>query len=55
MLRVQAVWNQQYIISAGNMMSGKMYTPNGAIVVPTTIATGDNWQVREVIVPRLIK
>lgn len=40
MLRTQAVWSQVPIISAGNMVNGKVYYPNGSIiVVPTEVTT----------------
>lgn len=53
MLKVQAVWSGQYIVSAGNMMSGKVYTPNGASIEMKTVAKGDLWVVKEVSIPRV--
>lgn len=47
MLRVQAVWNDTYIVSAGNFVSSKVYTPAGTIKTPTVVTAGDGWLVRE--------
>lgn len=52
MLRIQAIWNQQYIVSAGGHVAGALYTPEGSIMSPTTIASGDYWTVREVYIPK---
>lgn len=52
MLRVQAVWNQQYVVSVGNMMPGKLYTPNGALTEMDTIAKGDQWELKQVFIPQ---
>ena len=51
MLQVQAVWNQQYIVSAGAHMSGQVYAPNGEILSPEDIATGKYWTVRQSFIP----
>jgi apolipoprotein N-acyltransferase len=51
MLRVQAIWNQQYIVSAGNHVAGYLVTPTGAIVYPEPVAQGEYWQVGVVTVP----
>jgi hypothetical protein len=51
MLRVQAMWNQQYIVSAGGHVEGKVYTPQGKILSPENIATGDNWTLRQSFIP----
>lgn len=45
MLKIHAVWNQVTIVSAGNMVSGLMYTPQGEIIKPTIVAEGEDWQV----------
>lgn len=52
MLQVQAVWNNQYIVSAGGNVAGTVYTPTGAIQNPTTVEVGKYWTVREVIIPK---
>lgn len=52
MLRVQAVWNQQYIVSAGNHVPGQIFLPTGAITSPVTLVKGDGWTVREAFIPR---
>jgi apolipoprotein N-acyltransferase len=52
MLRVQAIWNQQYVVTAGNMVSGKVYTPTGAVEELTVVANGERWQVKQTIIPR---
>jgi hypothetical protein len=51
MLRVQAIWNQQYIVSAGGHVSGQVYTPQGKIRSPENIASGDNWTLRQSFIP----
>lgn len=52
MLRVQAVWNQRYVVSVGNMVSGKLYAPNGAIVEMDIIAEGEKWKLKQAFIPR---
>lgn len=52
MLRVQAVWNQQYIVTAGNMVAGNAYAPSGAVWEPEVIATGEGWQLKRTVIPR---
>jgi apolipoprotein N-acyltransferase len=52
MLRIQAVWNQQYIISASNQAYSSVFSPMGVVdSLPATIV-GDQWVVREVVIPR---
>jgi apolipoprotein N-acyltransferase len=51
MLRVQAIWNQQYIVSAGGHVEGKVYTPNGKIRAPENIAAGEDWTLRKTLIP----
>ena len=51
MLRVQAIWNQQYIVSAGGHVEGKVYTPNGKIRAPENIAAGEHWTLRQSFIP----
>jgi apolipoprotein N-acyltransferase len=51
MLQVQAVWSQQYIVSAGAHMSGQVFTPQGEIVTPENIASGEYWTVRQSFIP----
>ena len=52
MLQVQAVWNQEYIVSAGNQMTGQLYTPAGTIEPLPVAVSGEGWKVREVVIPR---
>lgn len=52
MLRVQAVWNQQYVVSVGNMMSGKVYAPNGAVINMKVLERGEKWELKQVFIPR---
>jgi apolipoprotein N-acyltransferase len=52
MLRVQALWNQQYIVSVGNMMPGMAYSPSGALINPEVIESGDGWEVKRFVVPK---
>jgi apolipoprotein N-acyltransferase len=51
MLRVQAVWNQQYIVSAGGHVAGQMFTPSGEIHEPQDIVSGRLWIVRQSFIP----
>jgi apolipoprotein N-acyltransferase len=46
MLKVQSVWNQVTIISAANMTSSKIYSPDGSVIEPVTTVEGENWQVK---------
>lgn len=46
MLKVQAVWNDTYIVSAGNMVEGALYTPEGKKVRTPIVATGEAFEVR---------
>lgn len=55
MLKVQAVWNQVYIVSAANQAEGKVYTPEGLVYVPSVIAEGDDWEVKQVRIPRMVE
>ena len=47
MLKVQAVWNQKYIISAGSHVEGKVVTPSGKIESLDVIAEGEMWKVKK--------
>lgn len=51
MLRVQALWGQQYIVSVGNMMPGKVYAPHGKIIEPELVKEGERWKIRQIIIP----
>lgn len=51
MLRIQAIWNDVYIVSAGNHVAGYVVTNNGVVVQPTVIASGTNWNVTLSAVP----
>lgn len=44
-LRIHAVWNQVMIVSAGNMVWGKVYLPNGQIVIPEKNLEGERWSL----------
>ncbi len=46
-LRVQAVWNNVTIISAGNKAIGKTYLPNGEMTINQEVAHGEGWVVRK--------
>lgn len=52
MLKVQAVWNQKYIVSAGNHVSGKLITPQGKVMDLDTVAEGDMWTLKQTFVPK---
>jgi len=52
MLRVQAIWNQQYIVSAGNQTKSRVYSPAGTVVTPNAVTSGTNWTVRSVAIPQ---
>jgi apolipoprotein N-acyltransferase len=45
MLKVQALWNDVAIVSAGNMAYGALYTKAGKKIQPTPVKTGESWQV----------
>jgi len=51
MLRIQAIWNNVHIVSVGNHASGYTVSPAGVITYPTTIDTGEYWQLRVTEVP----
>jgi len=46
MMRTHAIWNRLPIVSAANMEAGKVYYPDGRIVVPVVTDSGDGWVVR---------
>jgi apolipoprotein N-acyltransferase len=52
MLKVQAVWNNKYIVSAANQSISKTATPTGHLIVPEVKMEGDGWRLREIIIPR---
>jgi apolipoprotein N-acyltransferase len=52
MLRVQAIWTQQYIVSAGNMASGFMITSTGTLVRQAPIASGEKWNIALYHIPQ---
>jgi len=52
MLKVQAVWNQKYIISAGNYVEGKVIAPDGNIMSLETVATDEMWKVKKITIPK---
>ncbi len=45
MLKIQALWSNVPIVSAGNMVKGALYTSNGIKISPTPVSSGDNWEV----------
>lgn len=47
MLRVQAIWNQVDVVSAGNKTRGKVYRQNGTIEYGKTLLTTPHWQLIE--------
>ena len=52
MLRVQAIWNKQYIVSSGNGVSGQVFVPGGRIVNPTPVDAGTGWKLSVVEIPK---
>lgn len=45
MLRIQSIWNQVTIVSAGNMSPSKVYYPNGQISPGVSIAVSSYWRL----------
>jgi apolipoprotein N-acyltransferase len=45
MLKIQAVWNQVPLVSAGNMSRGALYTTKGNKIQKTPVYTGESWEV----------
>lgn len=45
MLRIQALWNDIAIVSAGNKTRGELYDKNGEVRIPVEIGRGDGWIV----------
>jgi apolipoprotein N-acyltransferase len=52
MLQVQAIWNQQYIVSSGNAASSQVFLPTGVVVIPELIDSGDGWQLQVTQIPK---
>lgn len=52
MLRVQAVWNDVYIVMAANQAVSSVVTPAGFTYVGEVVAEGSGWKVRRVSIPR---
>lgn len=50
-LRVQAIWNQVPIVSAGNLAPSKVYWPDGRVTEGEVVAEGELWRVRMVTLP----
>ena len=48
MLKVQAVWNHQYIVSAGNHVSGKVINPNGKLLNLDIVEENNMWRVSKI-------
>lgn len=51
MLRVQAIWSQQYIVSAGSQVRGAVYTPWGGVEWLETVSSGEGWTLNRTIIP----
>jgi apolipoprotein N-acyltransferase len=51
MLRVQAIWNDVYIVSAANQTDGYTITPSGNILYPEVQAEGKYWSVGTILIP----
>ncbi len=49
MLMIQARVSGVPIVSAGNLVSGKLYLPNGAIETGEVLETGDQWLLRKFV------
>ena len=47
MLVVQARWSGVLIVSAGNLVAGKLYAPNGTVSSGAVIQSGDGWLLRQ--------
>jgi len=45
MLRIQALWNDVAIVSAGNMTKGELYDRDGRVRIPAEVASGEGWTV----------
>lgn len=52
MLKIQAMWNDSYIVSAGNHVSGRVVIPNGQMKTPQTIRRGEFWEIKEILIPK---
>ncbi|MEZ4103855.1 MAG: hypothetical protein R3B60_01055 [Candidatus Paceibacterota bacterium] len=44
-LKVQAVWNQVPVVSAGNMSEGALYSREGIKVTPEIVESGKDWKI----------
>jgi apolipoprotein N-acyltransferase len=49
MLRIQSRYSGVPIVSAGNMVSGKLYLPNGQIETGEVVHAGDGWLLRKFV------
>jgi len=45
MLRIQALWNNVTIVSAGNMTKGELYDKDGKVRKPAEVGRGERWTV----------
>ena len=52
MLRVQAIWSDQYIVSAGGHVEGIVISPSGNIEPLENITNGDQWTVKRAFIPK---
>lgn len=50
-LRVQAIWNDTYIVSAGSFVESQLFTPRGNILEPELVAEGEYWKVKVAEIP----
>lgn len=47
MLAVQARWSRVPIVSAGNLVAGKLYAPDGTVSSGEVVQSGDGWLLRQ--------
>jgi len=52
MLRVQAIWNDIYIVSAANHATGYTVTASGVVLYPEQQAEGEYWTVGTIQIPQ---
>jgi apolipoprotein N-acyltransferase len=51
MLRIQAIWNDIHIVSAGNHMPGYTVSPAGEVLHPTVVDQGEYWKLNVIEIP----
>lgn len=52
MLKIQALWSDVSIVSAGNMVTGSLYTKSGTKKEAEEVAMGESWRVSVVRLPK---